>query len=198
MAIGTHAIGTGPIGVVDPIGRVANAIENIGLQITSLIVATDKTAEGRIIQSADRGWFEIVRLLNADWSAAFKIPPDKWEEIIAAAYKVSGFDEVTLTHRSGDLGRDVIAIKHGIGSVRVINQVKAYHPSHRVPANDVRALCGILDPDGASLGVMTTTSSFAPGVATDPLIGKWISHRLQLVDGPALLQRLRELLTPQG
>jgi len=50
-----------------------------------------------------------------------------WEEIIAGAYKKAGFDEVTLTPRSGDLGRDVIAIKKGLGSVRVIDQVKHSH-----------------------------------------------------------------------
>jgi len=56
----------------------------------------------------------------------------------------SGFDEVTLTPRSGDYGRDVIAIKKGIGTIRVIDQVKAYKPGHLVGANDVRALLGAL------------------------------------------------------
>jgi restriction system protein len=58
--------------------------------------------------------------------------PDK--EIIAGAYHRSGFDEVILTPRSGDHGRDVIAIKKGIGSIRVIDQVKAYKPGHLVTA----------------------------------------------------------------
>jgi restriction system protein len=56
----------------------------------------------------------------------------------------AGFDEVTLTPRSGDLGRDVIAVKRGLGTVRVIDQVKAYGPSHLVTADDVRALLGVL------------------------------------------------------
>ena len=59
-------------------------------------------------------WFEIVKLLKADPSLAFQIPPRKWEEIIAGAYKKAGFEEVTLTPRSGDHGRDIIAVKQGL------------------------------------------------------------------------------------
>ena len=51
----------------------------------------------------------------------FKIDPRKWEEIIAASYEKHGFDEVILTQRSGDFGRDVVAVKRGFWSVRVID-----------------------------------------------------------------------------
>ena len=56
------------------------------------------------------------------------MPYEKWEELIAAAFDRSGYDEVILTPRSGDHGRDVIAIKKGIGTVRIIDSVKAYKP----------------------------------------------------------------------
>jgi hypothetical protein len=55
------------------------------------------------------------------------------------AYKKVGFEEVILMPRSGDYGRDVIAIKKGLGLGLIIDQVKAYNPSHLVNANDVRA-----------------------------------------------------------
>ena len=61
---------------------------------------------------------------------------------------------MTLTPRSGDHGRDVIAIKKGLGSIRVIDQVKAYKPGHRVTAKDVQALIGVLQGDGASKGLL--------------------------------------------
>ena len=100
----------------------------------------------------------------------------EWEEIIAGAYKKAGFEEVTLTPRSGDLGRDVIATKRGIGSVRVIDQVKAYTPPRLVTANDVRALAGVLELDGAAKGFVSTTSDFAPKIKSDPLLKKVIPH----------------------
>ena len=116
-----------------------------------------------------------------------------WEEIIAGAYSKAGFDEVTLTPRSGDLGRDVIAVKKGIGSVRVIDQVEAYAPTHLAPADDVRALMGVIIGDHASKGFLSTTSDFAPGIATDRIIQNFIPDRLELINGSMLLTRLEQL-----
>ncbi|MGA7449845.1 MAG: restriction endonuclease [Rhodoplanes sp.] len=163
----------------------------------TVIVAGAKTREGVLIKSVTIPWFEIIRLLEKDPSIAYKISAQKWEEIIAGAYQLAGFDEVTLTPRSGDLGRDVIAIMKGIGSIRVIDQVKAYKPSHLVTANDIRALVGVLHGDGASKGFLTTTSDFAPLVRTDPLIVPFIPSRLELVNGSQLITRLEELAKKQ-
>ncbi|MDR4485370.1 MAG: restriction endonuclease [Nitrospirales bacterium] len=96
--------------------------------------------EGQLIKAVAWPWFEIIALLSRDPSLAYEIKDRKWEEIIAGAYQKAGFDEVTLTPRSGDLGRDIIAVKRGVGTVRIIDQVKAYGPNHLVTANDVRAL----------------------------------------------------------
>jgi restriction system protein len=81
---------------------------------------------------------------------------------------------VTLTLRSGDYGRDVIAVKRGLGSVRVIDQVKAYKPSQLVKADDVRALLGVLHADNASKGFLTTASDFAPKLREDILLKPFI------------------------
>ena len=97
-----------------------------------------------------------------------------------------------LTPRSGDYGRDVIATKHGVGSVRIYDQVKAYAPGHLVPANDVRALAGILQGN-VSKGVLSTTSDFAPRVSDDPIIGPLMPHRLELRPRGILLPWLDSL-----
>ena len=110
------------------------------LLLQAVIVPGDKTAEGRLIEAVAIPWFDIIDLLKNDPSHCVPNSLDRWEEIIAGAYHKSGFEEVTLTPRSGDHGRDVIAVKRGLGSVRVIDQVKAYKPGHLVTANDVRAL----------------------------------------------------------
>jgi restriction system protein len=65
-----------------------------------------------------------------------------WEEIVACAFDKAGFDEVILTPRSGDHGRDLIALKRGAGSIRIVGSVKAYKPGHLVSYDDVRALLG--------------------------------------------------------
>jgi restriction system protein len=163
------------------------------LLLQAVIVPGARTNEGKLIEAVTIPWFDIIALLNRDPNVAFQIPPDKREEIIAGAYKRALFDEVTLTPRSGDHGRDVIATKKGLGSVRIIDQVKAFKPPNLVTADDVRALMGVLQGDGASKGFLTTTTDFAPRLRTDPLIVPFMPARLELVNGTALLARLEEL-----
>lgn len=163
------------------------------LLLQAIVLRGERTTEGTLIEAIAPPWFEIVALLQKDPSVAYQLPPERWEEMVAGAYQRWGFEEVTLTPRSGDYGRDVIAVKRGFGAVRIINQVKAYGPTHLVTANDVRALIGVLQCDGASKGVLTTTSDFAPGLHTDPLVIPHIPARLELMNGRALFDQLEGL-----
>jgi restriction system protein len=128
-------------------------------------------------------------LLIKDPNARFEIPNRKLEEIVAASYRDAGFDEVILTPRSGDLGRDMIATKTGYFSVRIVDQFKAFRADRLVTANDVRALAGVvaIDPQ-ASKGLVTTTSDFAPGIADE--FKSLMPHRIELVNGAQFVDRL--------
>lgn len=168
-------------------------VPNVNLLLQTVIIPGQKTHEGRLVEAVSIPWFDIIELLKNDPNIAFQIKPDKWEEIVAGAYYKAGFDEVTITPRSGDFGRDVIAIKKGIGSIRVIDQVKAFKRGHLVTANDVRALIGVLHGDRASKGFLTTTSDFAPKIEKDPLITPFMPAQLELINGEKLLRRLEEL-----
>lgn len=161
--------------------------------LRTVVHSTRSNHDGALIEAVTLPWFDIIEILQRDPKAAFEITDRKWEEIIAGAYKAAGFDSVVLTPRSGDYGRDVIAEKHGIGVVRVIDQVKAYKPHVLVKANDVRALMGVLHTDGAAKGFVTTTSDFAPRLINDPLIAPLIPSRLGLINGSQLLERLIEI-----
>jgi restriction system protein len=190
------ATGTATVSITNDV-RSVTAISDLLLQ--AVIVVGDKRTEGRLIEAVAIPWFNIIDLLKKDPSVAFQIPAYKWEEIIAGSYRKAGFDEVILTPRSGDAGRDVIATMHAIGSIRVIDQVKAYKPGHLVTANDARALFGVLMLDGAAKGFLTTTSDFAPLLTSDPLLGPVIPSRIQLINGKTLLMRLEELArSPKG
>ena len=161
--------------------------------LQSFIIPVGKTAEGQIIKAALVPWQEIIKLITQDKNAIFQIDARRWEEIIAAAYEQDGFDEVILTPRSGDYGRDVIAVKKGLCELRIIGQMKAHKHGHLVTANDVRALMGVLQTDGASKGILTTTSDFAPRIKDDPLITPLIPQRLGLINGEQLVARLQEI-----
>jgi hypothetical protein len=103
-----------------------------------------KTSDGHIIEAVTLPWFDIVGALLKDPELAFALPWGRLEEIVAGAYKRAGFEEVTLTPRSGDAGRDVIATKYGLGTIRVIESVKRYGRGKLVNHDDVRALLGVL------------------------------------------------------
>jgi restriction system protein len=135
-------------------------------------------------------------MLQEDPASAYQLGWEKWEEIIAGAYQREGFDEVILTPRSGDRGRDVIATKWGIGSIRFFDQVKAYSPGHLVTADEVRAMIGVINGAGnVSKGIVTTTSEFAPRVTDDAFIKPFIPYRLELKPRDNLLAWLAELST---
>ena len=117
--------------------------------------------------------------------------------MIAAAFDQAGYDEVILTPRSGDHGRDVVAIKKGILCVRIIGSVKAYAPGKLVRPDDVRALAGVLYGDQkASKGIITTTSDFAPSIASDPYLAPLMPYRLELMNGMRLREWLIKLTKP--
>ena len=142
------------------------------LVMQTLIIQESKSAEGRVIQAVTIPWKEILKLINGDPHLIYQIDPWKWEEIIAGSYKASGlFDEVVLTPRSGDHGRDVIATKHGFCSIRCIESVKRYTPGKVVDADDVRSLgfAMLADPK-VNKGVVSTTWEFAPRIEDDPNI----------------------------
>lgn len=181
-----------------PLGYVGALSPNLELATNILLEAVvtlgPRTQEGNLITAVYPAWRAIVGLLERDPSFAFQIDARKWEEIIAAAYDEAGFDDVILTPRSGDLGRDVIAVKHGHFSVRFIDQVKAYGPGKIVTANDVRALFGVLSADPkANKGIVTTTAEFAPKIESDMLLAPFIPHRLELVDGKRLITKLSDI-----
>jgi restriction system protein len=68
--------------------------------------------DGRLVQSVKLPLFLIMRMIQRNPESIYDIDWRTWEEIIAGAYFKDGF-EVILTPRSGDDGRDVIAIKKG-------------------------------------------------------------------------------------
>jgi len=162
-----------------------------------LILSQGSTTEGEIVRALRIPWFEIIRQLEVDPEFLFKIPWRKLEELIAAAYDRAGWPEVILTPRSADKGRDVIACKPGFGAVRIFDQVKAYAPGRVVPANEVRAMLGVLSiHQNVSKAVITTTSSFAKGVFDE--FRSFVPYRLELRDGAALKEWLADINLQEG
>lgn len=182
-----NSFGSGTLTVAETFPRLP------GLLLQAVLLTGDKTNDGRLVAAVAPVWFDIIKLLERDPDAAFQIPPRKWEEIIAGSYEHAGYDKVILTPRSRDGGRDVIAMKHGSHTVKVVDEVKAYRRGHLVTAEVVRALYGVAQLDKAAKGFVTTTSDFAPMITSDPLLGPVIPSQVELINGEKLLRRLVEL-----
>lgn len=165
--------------------------EKATLVLSTVIERGPETDNGQIVKVLALPWFEIFRELerNPDRAFEFVDDPIKFEEFLAATYDLLGA-EVELTPRSNDKGRDVIATFRDPVGIRVLDQAKAYSPGHKVKANDVRALQGVLSREpNASKAVITTTSEFAPGVYKE--FGG-VSNRLELRDRHTLLDFLQK------
>lgn len=177
------------VNVISPVtagGKSSVQIAPTVLVQTALLNLGPKTAQGQIVQAVTVPWIRICREIEKNSRFLFEFPrdPRKFEEFIAGAYEQDGW-EVELTPASGDLGRDVIATKPGLMAIRILDQCKAFSPGRVVEANDVRAMAGVLLRDqNVSKGVVTTTSSFAPGIAKE--FDNLMPYRLELRDGAAL------------
>lgn len=164
------------------------------ITLKAILEFGSKVDDGRLVEAVALPWFDIMRMIKADPESIYTINPYTWEELIAGAYTRAGFDEVVLTPRSGDNGRDVIATKSGIGSVRFFDQVKAYRPGHVVTAEEVRAMVGTITAAGnVSKGIVTTTSTFAPKILEVDFVRSLVPYRLELKDRQQLLAWLNGL-----
>jgi len=138
------------------------------IMLQAVVTLGSKTSEAHLIELVTPAWFKIIEMMLADKKAMYQLDARGWEALIAGAYRELGF-EVELTPRSGDRGRDVIATRHDVGSIKIFDQVKRYAPRRRVTAHDAQALLGVLTSDrNVSKGIVTTTGEFAPGIEKDP------------------------------
>ena len=156
----------------------------------------DNVQDGQLIDAVALPWFQILREIerNPDFLYHFSKYPRRFEEFIAGAYERAGWPEVILTPRSGDGGRDVIATKPGFGSIRFLEQCKAYSPGTLVTHDDVRGMLGVLQTDrNASKAIITATSDFQPGIGTSSEFTPFMPHRLELRNGKKLAEWLLSL-----
>lgn len=182
-------------------GKIISSQENnkndspeILLQAT-LVNTGELVKEGALLESVALPWFEINRAIQRDPNFLFQFigHPRKFEEFIAGAYELAGYD-VVLTSQSGDGGRDLIASKSGYGAIRFLEQLKAYKPGHLVTHDDVRAILGVLSSDpNASKCLITTTSDFQPNIRKSEQFKQHIPYKLELKNGTETIEWLKSI-----
>lgn len=158
---------------------------------TDVVTLGEKTEEGDVVKSVRQTWPEIVKQiqLRKEFLFEFTKSARAFEMFLAATYRKDGFDEVILTPRSNDRGRDVIASKTG---ARILDQAKAYNRKLLVTHEEVRAMAFVVLRDRLpSTGAITTTSDFAPTIETGDEFYGIVPDMVELRNG----NRLRDWLT---
>jgi hypothetical protein len=106
---------------------------------------------------------ELIHHLARNPELLYELNPRKFEELVAELLKAQGF-EPTLTPRSRDGGRDILAARSdSLGSLLYLVECKRYAPTNKVGVELVRAIHGVTQAERATKGVIVTTSSFTKG-----------------------------------
>ncbi|QKW22006.1 restriction endonuclease [Kitasatospora sp. NA04385] len=115
----------------------------------------------------------------------FEMDPLEFEELIAELFRRRGL-RTSTTARSGDEGVDVLAEDPDpITGGKIVIQAKRYRKT--VPPSAVRDLESTMRHQGANRGILVTTAGFGPSSR------RHVENKpLTLVDGPMLLELLRE------
>ncbi len=92
--------------------------------------------------------------------------PRLFEELVAELISGQGF-EVELTQQTRDGGYDIVAVKHDLFATRHLIECKRYAEGRPVGVREVRALHGVVTAEGASKGVIVTTSRLSRDAALE-------------------------------
>ncbi|SFJ93023.1 restriction endonuclease [Celeribacter neptunius] len=159
-----------------------------------LLEVVEHANEGQIIAALRYPWEAIFQQVKTSPEILYQFSkhPREFEEFIASTYDRLGY-KVTLTPRSGDGGKDLIAEKSGFGKLRILDQCKAFSKGNTVGMNDVRAMMGTFklntDFDNTpTRAVITTTSTFAPTAKVE--WKNYIPSQLELRDHDDLVSWL--------
>ena len=163
-----------------------------------IVTLGEKTAEGEFVKAVRETWREIAKQVKSqsDFLFEFTAASRAFELFLAATYRMDGFDEVIVTPRSNDRGRDVIARRQGKRSVRILEQAKAYRAKNLVTHEEVRAMIGVMAIERfAYSGSITTTSDFAPTIFKGNEFEAFVPETLTLRNGPQLRDWLVSLIS---
>jgi Restriction endonuclease len=118
-----------------------------------------------------------------------RLHPREFEELIAELFTKEGYD-VFLTPASHDNGVDLYVTKRTqLGSLLYVVACKRYRPERPVGLDLVRQLRGTVEREGATAGILVTTSSFSAGARKEQTA---VPFKLSLCDNRDLQRWLRD------
>ena len=132
---------------------------------------------------------ELIHSLARHPEKMQDLTPRKFEELVAALFRAKGYD-VELTPATRDGGFDMRAFhRNAVGTFLTLIECKRYGPKRPVSVDVIRGLYGVTEDEGATTGLLVTTSSFTRDAKSFQDKNK---YRIQLADHTALQAWLRE------
>jgi restriction system protein len=163
-AVATEAVRNGTVGSWQELFEYLHGFRVPGLVGPDGRPLTRESSEyHRVILTVSSVNSEILEILKKDPSLVWKLPPRKFEEIVAEILEEQGY-QVSLTPASGDGGFDIYAArKEGLGQFLYLVECKRYVPPNKVGVEVVRSLYGVVQVHRATAGAIVTTSFFTAG-----------------------------------
>ena len=103
---------------------------------------------------------QLISRLHKDPEKLYELGSRAFEELIAYLFEYFGYD-VELTARTKDGGKDIIAICNKPTKNKYLIECKRYARDNRVGVKILRELHGVVTSDGATAGIVATTSFFS-------------------------------------
>lgn len=133
------------------------------IDIEELAIGEDEKSSLIIV---DRLPLRLLSNILKNPSEVRNITPRQFEEFIAELLSELGFNNVILTPRSGDGGKDVIA-SHSVQGIPLTFyfECKKYAEGNKVQLDTMRSLLGTVAHDSRKVnkGILVTTSTFTKG-----------------------------------
>ena len=103
---------------------------------------------------------ELISYIGKHPGFIRNLDPRKFEELVASILEAQGY-EVTLTPKSRDGGKDIVAVYKGsFGHLMFVYECKHYDNKNKVGVGAVRGLYGVKMAGQYNQAVLVTTSSF--------------------------------------
>jgi restriction system protein len=170
----------------------------VGTCISARRLARTLTEHGADCQNGRRATLDAAARSAHDVLETFsetlaRLHTREFEELIAELLTKEGYD-VNLTPASHDGGIDLYATKQTqLGSLLYVVACKLYRPERPIGSNLVRQLRGTVEREGATAGILVTTSFFSASARKEQMA---VPFKLSLLDSGDLQRWLRHDDTP--
>lgn len=160
-----------------------------------LLVSSIPSVQHEILTLSTEYWNSMLAELMENPKSIHKLPPRKFEELVAEMLTRNGFS-VTLTPETRDGGKDIYAVnKTSLGNHLFLVECKRYAPERPVDISLVRALYGVVEAEKANAGVLVTTSYFTKDAMN---FRDTIQNRMSFKDYESLVEWIRSFQQKAG